>query len=216
MMHLFARVVVLAGVLVWGLGVAPSTGQQKPLPWGCNLDRGECFGAITLRVLRHPPDTPALSSRVQYFSNGDMLFEDLDRAPHREILFLKDRGLLFRRVSGLAEAEEFETSVQHGASGRLTFGVFIALVSAFPDGEHTIPPDWSTRAVTLGGAERQVTARRDAPRRIQYRFEAEGWKIEGEWLLDRPIPLPDSYSLAGWMTRDAAPPATLGELRRMQ
>jgi hypothetical protein len=95
-----------------------------------------------------------------------MLFEDLDRAPHREILVLKDRGLLFRGVSGLAEAEEFETSVQHGASGRLTFGVFIALVSAFPDGEHTIPPDWSTRAVTFGGAESQLTARRDAPRRI--------------------------------------------------
>jgi len=215
MRHLYARVVVLAAVLVGGFGVVPSSAQQK-LPWGCNLERGECFGAITLRVLRHPPDTPALSSRVQYFSNGEILFEDLDRAPRREILFLRDRDLLFRGLSSLAEAEEFERLVQRGPSGRLTYGVFVAMVAAFPDGEPTIPPAWTTRAVTLGGAETQLTARRDAPRRIQYRFEAEGWKLEGEWALDRPMPLPDDYSLTGWMTRGATPPATLGELRQKQ
>jgi hypothetical protein len=210
------KAIVLAAVLVGGLGLLPSAAQQKPLPWGCNVERGECFGTITLRVLQHPPDTPAVSSRVQYFSNGEILFEELDRSPRREILFLRDRELLFRGVSSLAEAEEFERLVQRGPNGRLTYGVFIAMVAAFPDGEPTVPAVWTTRAVTLGGAATQITVRRDAPRRIQYRFEAEGWKLEGEWALDRPTPLPDDYSLTGWMTRGAPPPATLGELRRKQ
>jgi hypothetical protein len=200
--------------LLGGGGLVPSAAQQKALPWGCSIERGECFGAITLRILQRPPDTPAVSGRTQYFANGEILFEELDRSPRREILFVRDRDLLFRGVSGAAEAEEFERLVQRGPNGRLTYGVFVAMVAAFPDGEPTVPAVWTTRAVTLGGAATQITLRRDAPRRIQYRFETEGWKLEGDWALDRPAPLPDDFSLKGWTTRGATPPATLGDLRR--
>lgn len=206
----------MAGVLIVLLGCfVASSSAQKESEWKRCLDALTCLGTVRMRVTGPFSDGPVGAFAVSYFSNGDVLLEDLSGARPRKLLrFVNESVSLFHGVNGVEDAESLRYTYQR-RTGKAFLAVFILLATGFPEGPRGISESWALRKVDMQGEQFQISAKKTASDAFIFRAEGPHWHADGEWGMTRPSPWPDSHPMAGWTGEDGRPvPPTLGEVRK--
>jgi len=201
------------------LVLAASVAAQEPLvTWkGCS-DLG-CMGQIKMRVTRAVLEDAAGTYRFSAFPNHEVYFEDLSGPRPRKILHLTqpDSTFLFSGVQDGQDAEalraKYQTRVAH-----VMILVLTVVAKGFPDGVSAIPTTWDARKVEVDRKSFDVSAKRVTRDSFAFRVVGSDHNVEGDWIMTKPPPWPDSQSMAGWMAGNGVtmPAMTLGELRQLR
>ena len=205
----------LGCLLVWPASIA----AQPPLvTWkGCS-DLG-CMGQIKMRVTRAVREDAAGTYSFSAFSNHEVYFEDLSGPRPRKILHLTqpDSTFLFFGVQDGQHAEAFRAKYQTRVAHVMIL-VLTLVAKGFPDGVSAIPTAWDARNVEVDGKSFNVSAKRITRDSFAFRVLGPDHNVEGDWIMTKPQPWPDSQSMAGWLAGNGVPiPAmTLGELRQLR
>ena len=193
--------------------------EEPPLiTWkGCS-DLG-CAGQIKMRVTRAPFEDVTGTFQFSFFTNYEVLFEDLSRTGTRKLLHMTqpDSTFLFSGVQGAEEAEAFRAKYQTRVA-RLMILVLRGVAAGFPQGAAALPTTWDSRQVELDRARLDVSARRVTRDSFAFRVLGAEYVLEGDWIITKLAPWPDSRSMAGWIASNgvAIPNLTLGELRQLR
>ena len=210
------RTLVALGCL---LVVPASLAAQPPLvTWkGCS-DLG-CMGQIKMRVTRAVPENVAGTYSFSAFSNHEVYFEDLFGPRPRKILHLTqpDSTFLFSGVQDAQDAEAFRAKYQTRVAHVMIL-VLTVVAKGFPDGVGAIPTTWDARNVEVDRKSLEVSAKRITRDSFAFRVLGPEHNVEGDWIMTKPPPWPDSQSMAGWMASNGVmiPAMTLGELRQLR
>ena len=81
-----------------------------------------------------------------------------------------------------------------------------------------IPTTWDARKVEVDRKSLEVSAKRITRDSFAFRVLGPEHNVEGDWIMTKPPPWPDSQSMAGWMASNGVmiPAMTLGELRQLR
>ena len=92
------------------------------------------------------------------------------------------------------------------------------MAKGFPDGVGAIPPAWDMRKVEEDRAQFDLSAKRITPDSFAFRVLGREHVVEGDWIMTKTVPWPNSQSMAGWMASNGVtiPAMTLGELRQLR
>ena len=201
------------------LALVASVAAQPPLvTWkGCS-DLG-CMGQVKMRVSRATREDAAGTYNFLGFTNNEVLFEDLSTPSPRKILHLTqpDSTFLFFGVKDAQEAEAFRAKYQ----SRVAHVMILVLgltAKGFPEGAGAMPAAWDTRRVEMDQMSFAVSARRITADSFAFRVLGPNHLVEGDWIMTKVAPWPNSQSMAGWMAGNgvAIPGMTLGELRQLR
>jgi hypothetical protein len=184
---------------------------------GCS-DLG-CMGQIKLRVTRAAREDAAGTYNFSFFTNYEVYFEELSASRPRKLLHLTlpDSTFLFSGLQSAEEAEAFRVKYQTRVA-RVMILVLSLMAKGFPEGASAIPTTWDSRSVELDRMRFDVSARRITRDSFAYRVQGPDHVVEGDWLMTKASPWPDSQSMAGWMASNGVtiPALTLGELRQLR
>jgi len=210
------RTLITVGcLLTFPAVVAP----QPPLvTWkGCS-DLG-CTGQVKMRVTRAVREDAAGTYNFSVFSNNEVYFEDLSSSRTRKILHLTqpDSTFLFFGVRDAQEADAFRAKYQTRVAHVMIL-VLTLMAKGFPEGASAIPTTWDSRKVERDRAQFDVSARRVTSDSFVFRIQGPDHLVEGDWIMAKPSPWPDSQSMAGWTASNGVtiPVMTLGELRQLR
>jgi hypothetical protein len=210
------RILVALGcVLTFPVSVA----AQPPLvTWkGCS-DLG-CMGQVKMRVARAARENAAGTYNFSVFTNHEIYFEDLSSSTTRKILHLTqpDSTFLFFGVHGAQEAEELRAKYQTRVAHVMIL-VLTLMAKGFPDGVGAIPTTWDSRKVEMDRVQFEVSAKRVTSDSFAFRIQGPDHVVDGDWIMTRVSPWPDSQSMAGWTASNGVtlPALTLGELRQLR
>jgi len=192
---------------------------QTPLvTWKTCSDLG-CIGQVKLRATRAPREDAAGTYTFTVFSNYEIHFEDRSSPQTRKLLHLTepDSTFLFFGVHDAQDAEALRAKYQTRVA-RLVILVLTLLAKGFPDGASALPLTWDSRKVEVDRTAFDVSARRVTRDSFVFRVTGPDHVLEGDWVMTRTSPWPDSQSMAGWTASNGAtiPAMTLGELRQMR
>ncbi len=210
------RTLVALGCL---LALPVSLEAQSPLvTWkGCS-DLG-CMGQVKMRVTRAVREDATGTYNFSVFTNNEVLFEDLSATRARKILHLTqpDSTFLFFGVHGAQDAEAFRVKYQARVAHVMIL-VLSLMAKGFPDGVGAIPPAWDMRKVEEDRAQFDLSAKRITPDSFAFRVLGREHVVEGDWIMTKTVPWPNSQSMAGWMASNGVtiPAMTLGELRQLR
>lgn len=210
------RTVLALGCL---LALPASVEAQPPtVTWkGCS-DLG-CMGQVKMRVTRAVREDAAGTYNFSVFTNNEVLFEDLSTTRARKLLHLTqpDSTFLFFGVQGAEEAEAFRARYQTRVAHVMIL-VLSLMAKGFPDGVAAIPTTWDTRKVGTDRTVFDVSAKRVTADSFAFRVLGPDHVVEGDWIMTKIAPWPNSQSMAGWMADNGVtiPAMTLGELRQLR
>jgi hypothetical protein len=193
--------------------------DEPPLvTWkGCS-DLG-CMGQVKMRVTRAAREDAAGTYNFSVFTNYEVYFEDLSSSRTRKLLHLTqpDSTFLFFGVQGAEEAEAFRVKYQTRVA-RVMILVLRLVATGFPEGASALPTTWDSRWVELDGSRFDVSARRITRDSFVFRVQGPDHVVEGDWVITKATPWPDSQSMAGWIASNGVtiPNLTLGELRQLR
>ena len=210
------RTLLAFGSLV---ALAASAAAQPPLvTWkGCS-DLG-CMGQVKMRVTRAVREDAAGTYNFSGFTNNEVLFEDLSTTRTRKILHLTqpDSTFLFFGVQDAQEADAFRAKYQTRVAHVMIL-VLSLMAKGYPEGAGAIPATWDTRKVERDRASFDVSARRITADSFAFRVLGPNHLVEGDWIMTKVTPWPNSQSMAGWMASNGVtiPSLTLDELRQLR
>ena len=192
---------------------------QAPLvTWKTCSDLG-CIGQVKLRATRAAREDAAGTYTFTVFSNYEVYFEDLSASRARKLLHLTepDSTFLFFGVQDAQDAEALRAKYQTRVA-RLVILVLTLMAKGFPDGASALPLTWDSRKVEIDRTAFHVSARRVTSDSFVFRVTGPDHVLEGDWVMKRTSPWPDSQSMAGWMASNGVtiPAMTLGELRLLR
>jgi len=177
------------------------------------------MGQVKMRVTRAVREDAAGTYHFAGFTNNEVLFEDLSTPRPRKILHLTqpDSTFLFFGVKDAQEADAFRAKYQTRVAHVMIL-VLTLVAKGFPDGVSAIPTAWDARNVEVDGKSFNVSAKRITRDSFAFRVLGPDHNVEGDWIMTKPQPWPDSQSMAGWLAGNGVPiPAmTLGELRQLR
>jgi hypothetical protein len=178
-----------------------------------------CVGQVKMRVTRAVREEAAGSYTFTFFTNHEVAFEELSSPRPRKLLHLTqpDSTFLFFGVQDAQDAEAFRVKYQTRVA-RVMILVLSLMAKGFPDGAAALPTTWDSRKVELDRTTFEVSARRVTADSFAFRVQGPEHVVEGDWILKKPAPWPDSQSMAGWMASNGVtiPAMTLGELRQLR
>jgi len=196
-----------------------SLAAQPPLVTWKSCSDLRCIGQVKMHVTKAAGYDAAGTYNFSFFSNDEIYFEDLSSLRPKKVLHLSPTQpwYMFFGVYGAEEAETLRTRYQTQASGAMLL-VLALMAKGFPEGASAIPAAWQSRQVDTGRARFDVSAKRTASDAFLFRVEAPDYRIDGEWVMTKASPWPDSQSLAGWTASNGAtiPQITLGEVRQFR
>jgi len=201
------------------LTLPASVAAQPPLvTWkGCS-DLG-CMGQVKMRVTRAVREDAAGTYNFSVFSSNEVLFEDLSITRTRKILHLTqpDSTFLFFGVQNAEEAEAFRVKYQTRVA-QVMILVLTVMAKGFPEGASAIPTTWDTRKVEADRTKFDVSAKRITGDSFAFRVLGPEHVVEGDWIMTKVAPWPNTQSMAGWMASNGVtiPPITFGELRQLR
>jgi hypothetical protein len=201
------------------LALPASVAAQPPLvTWkGCS-DLG-CMGQVKMRVTRAVREDAAGTYNFSVFSSNEVLFEDLSTTRTRKILHLTqpDSTFLFFGVQNAEDADAFRVKYQTRVAHVMIL-VLTLMAKGFPEGASAIPTTWDMRKVETDRTKFDVSAKRITGDSFAFRVLGPEHVVEGDWIMTKVAPWPNTQSMAGWMASNGVtiPPITLGELRRLR
>lgn len=193
--------------------------DEPPLvTWkGCS-DLG-CMGQLKMRVMRAAREDAVGTYNFSFFTNYEVYFEDLSATRPRKLLHLTlpDSTFLFSGLRDAEEAEAFRVRYQTRVA-RVMILVLSLMAKGFPEGASAIPTTWDSRQVELDRTRFDVSARRITRDSFAFRVQGPDHVVEGDWVITKVSPWPDSRSMAGWMASNGVtiPAISLGELRQLR
>jgi hypothetical protein len=177
------------------------------------------MGQVKMRVTRTVREDAAGTYNFSVFTNNEVLFEDLSTTRTRKILHLTqpDSTFLFFGVHDAQDAEAFRVKYQSRVAHVMIL-VLSLMTKGFPDGVGAIPPAWDTRKVEEDRAQFDLSAKRITGDSFAFRVSGREHVVEGDWIMTKTAPWPNSQSMAGWMASNGVtiPAMTLGELRQLR
>jgi len=211
------RALIVLGCLLAFPATVPA--EEAPLvTWKGCADLA-CMGQIKMRVMRAAPEDAAGTYNFSFFSNYEVYFEDLSGPRPRKLLHLTqpDSTFLFSGVQSAEEAEAFRTKYQTRVA-RVMILVLRAVAAGFPEGAGALPTTWDARSVELDRSRFDVATRRVTHDSFVFRVRDPDHVVEGDWIITKLAPWPDSRSMAGWIASNGVtiPNLTLGELRQLR
>jgi hypothetical protein len=207
----------MAGCLL--ASAAAAAAQSPPLvTWKTCSDMG-CIGQVKMRITRAVREEAAGTYTFSFFTNHEVAFEELSSPRPRKLLHLTqpDSTFLFFGVHDAQDAEAFRAKYQARVA-RVMILVLSLMARGFPDGASALPTTWDSRKVELDRTTFEVSARRVTADSFAFRVQGPEHVVEGDWMLKKPAPWPDSQSMAGWMASNGVtiPAMTLGEVRQLR
>lgn len=197
---------------------ASVTAQPALVSWkGCS-DLG-CVGQVKLRVTRAAREDAAGTYSFSVSPSNEIYFEDLSGSQARKILHLTqpDSTFLFLGVQDAKDAEAFRAKYQSRVA-HVVILVLALMAKGFPDGASSIPTTWDSRKVERDRTQFDLSARRVTADSFAFRVLGPEHVVEGDWIMTKAAPWPDSQPMAGWMASNGVtiPAMTLGELRQLR
>ncbi|MGH7305376.1 MAG: hypothetical protein ACRELZ_18995 [Candidatus Rokuibacteriota bacterium] len=210
------KALVVLGCLL--ASAADAVAQPPLVTWKTCSDLG-CIGQVKLRATRAAREDAAGTYNFTVFSNYEIYFEDLSSSRTRKLLHMTepDSTFLFFGVQDAQDAEALRAKYQTRVA-RLVILVLTSMAKGFPDGAGALPRTWDSRTVEIDRTTFEVSARRVTSDSFVFRVTGPHHVLEGDWVMTRTSPWPDSQSMAGWMAGNgvAIPAMTLGELRLLR
>jgi hypothetical protein len=210
------KALVVLGCLL--ASAADAVAQPPLVTWKTCSDLG-CIGQVKLRATRAAREDAAGTYNFTVFSNYEIYFEDLSSSRTRKLLHMTepDSTFLFLGVHDAQDAEAFQAKYQTRVA-RLVILVLSLMAKGFPDGASALPTTWDSRQVEMDRTSFDVSARRITSDSFVFRVTGPDHVLEGDWVMARTAPWPDSQSMAGWMAGNGVtiPAMTIGELRRLR
>src|SRR5262245_54545512 len=177
------------------------------------------MGQVTMRVTRAVREDAAGTYHFSGFTNNEVLFEDLSTPRPRKILHLTqpDSTFLFFGVKDAQEADAFRAKYQARVAHVMIL-VLSLTAKGFPDGAGAIPATWDTRKGEVGRTSVGLSASPGHAGSFAVPRPRPQPLVEGDWIMTKVAPWPNSQSMAGWMAGNgvAIPGMTLGELRQLR
>jgi hypothetical protein len=211
------RALIVLGCLL----ALPATlrAEEAPLVTWKGCSDLACMGQIKMRVRLAAPEDAAGTYNFSFFTNYEVYFEDLSGPRPRKLLHLTqpDSTFLFSDVQSAEEAEAFRTKYQTRVA-RVMILVLRVVAAGFPEGAGALPTTWDSRSVELDRSRFDVAARRVTHDSFVFRVQDPDHVVEGDWIITKLAPWPDSKSMAGWIASNGVtiPNLTLGELRQLR
>jgi hypothetical protein len=196
---------------------APASAAAQVVWKGCT-DWG-CVGQVKMNVAKAGARDITGTSTFSFTTNDEVYFEDLSGLRPKKILQLglRQPHYMFFGVYAAEEVEALQARYQSQLAGGLVL-VLVLMAKGFPEGASAIPATWTARQVEASSVKFTVSARKTARDAFQFRTEATEHRIDGDWIMTKVAPWPDSQSLAGWTALNGAtiPSITLGEVRQFR